>query len=161
MRFILLAIFGIAFGSAAQAQTATVVANCSTVIAPYVPGSARPVTVDTNGNLCVGGGSSVPVAIKFAPLTIVTLDVKTVTTGGTAVTALTTGHKTAGGWIQNPPSATINLCINEIGAATGTTSSGDTTCIIPGATYNLVPSAGAVSVISSDSSHPFSGYGFQ
>lgn len=93
--------------------------------------------------------------------TLVTLDVKTVTTGGTAVTALTSGHKSAGGWIQNPPSATINLCINEIGTATGTTTSGDTTCIIPGQTYNLVPSSGTVSVISSDSSHPFGGYGFQ
>jgi hypothetical protein len=91
--------------------------------------------------------------------TIVTLDVKTVTTGGTAVAALTAGHKTAGGWIQNPSNATINLCINEIGTATGTTSSGDTTCIIPGQTYNLIPSGGAVSVISSDSSHPFAGYG--
>lgn len=93
--------------------------------------------------------------------TLVTLDVKTITTGGTAVTALTSGHKSAGGWIQNPPSATINLCINEIGTATGTTTSGDTTCIIPGQTYNLVPSSGTVSVISSDSSHPFGGYGFQ
>lgn len=93
--------------------------------------------------------------------TITTLDIKTVTTGGTAVAALSSGHKTAGGWIQNPSNATINLCINEIGTATGTTSSGDTTCIIPGQTYNLIPSSGAVSVISSDSSHPFSGYGLQ
>lgn len=93
--------------------------------------------------------------------TLVTLNVKTVTTGGTAVTALAAGNKTAGGWIQNPPSATINLCLNEIGTATGTTSSGDTTCIVPGQSYTLTPSAGAVSVISSDSSHPFSGMGFQ
>lgn len=91
--------------------------------------------------------------------TLVTLDVKTVTTGGTAVTALTAGHRTAGGFIQNPPSATINLCINEIGTATGTTSSGDTTCITPGQSYRLAPATTAVSVISSDSAHPFSGYG--
>lgn len=104
---------------------------------------------------------SVNAATSPGTRTIVTLDVKTVTTGGTAVTALTSGHKSAGGWIQNPSSATINLCINEISTATGTTSSGDTTCIIPGQTYNLVPSSGAVSVITSDSSHPFSGYGFQ
>lgn len=113
------------------------------------------------GNAVLSATNPLPVASTPGARTLVTLDVKTVTTGGTAVTALTSGHKSAGGWIQNPPSATINLCINEIGTATGTTSSGDTTCIIPGQTYNLVPSSGAVSVISSDSSHPFSGYGFQ
>lgn len=93
--------------------------------------------------------------------TFVPLDVATVTTGGTAVTALTAGHRTAGGWIQNPPSATINLCINEVTTASGTTSAGSLTCIVPGQTYNLAPGSAAVSVISSDSAHPFSGFGFQ
>lgn len=93
--------------------------------------------------------------------TLVTLDVKTVTTGGTAVTAIAAGHRTAGGFLQNPKGATIDLCINEISTATGTTSSGDTTCIVPGASYTVAPAAGAVSVITSDSSHPYSGYGMQ
>lgn len=92
---------------------------------------------------------------------LVPLDVATVTTGGTAVVALTQNHRSGGGWIQNPPSATVNLCINEVGTATGTTSSGNTTCIVPGQSYVLIPNAGPVSVISSDSSHPFSGYGIQ
>lgn len=92
-------------------------------------------------------------------LTIVPLTVATVTTGGTAVTALTAGQRIAGGWIQNPWSATINLCINEAGVAAGTTSAGSTTCIVPGQAYSLTPSPGSVSVISSDSAHPFSGYG--
>lgn len=92
---------------------------------------------------------------------LVPLDVTTVTTGGTAVVALTQNHRSGGGWIQNPPSATVNLCINEVGTATGTTSSGNTTCIVPGQSYVLIPNAGPVSVISSDSSHPFSGYGIQ
>ena len=96
-----------------------------------------------------------------AQRTLVTLDVKTVTTGGTAVNALSAGHRTAGGFLQNPIGATIALCINEIGAATGTTSAGDTTCIQPGQSYVIAPGAAAVSVISSDSSHPFSGYGMQ
>lgn len=69
MRFILLAIFGIAFGSAAQAQTATVVSSCSTVTAPYVPGSARPITVDTNGNLCIDSGGSGTVTVAPSELT--------------------------------------------------------------------------------------------
>jgi hypothetical protein len=96
---------------------------------------------------------------KSGVTTLVTLDVKTVTTGGTAVTALTSGHRTAGGWIKNPESATVNLGINEIGTASGTTSNGDTTFIEPGAAYELAPSSNAVSVISSDSAHPFSGQG--
>jgi hypothetical protein len=96
-----------------------------------------------------------------AAVTEVTLDVKTVTTGGVAVTAIASGHRTEGGWIQNPPSATVNLCINTIGAASGTTSSGDTTCVVPGQTYVVSAGPGAVSVISSDSAHPFSGYGYQ
>jgi hypothetical protein len=93
--------------------------------------------------------------------TIAPLDVATVTTGGVAVTALTAGHKTAGGWLQNPIGASINLSNNEIGTATGTTSAGNTTCIVPGQVYQLVPSSGAVSVITSDSAHPFSGEGWQ
>lgn len=116
-------------------------------------GVNAPIPTGTNQ---IGGVTTTPGA-----RTLVTLDVKTVTTGGTAVAALTTGHKTAGGWIQNPPNATVNLCINEIGTASGTTSSGDTTCIIPGQTYNLIASGGAVSVIASDSSHAYSGYGLQ
>lgn len=93
--------------------------------------------------------------------TLVTLDVKTVTTGGTAVNAISAGHRTAGGFLQNPFGATAALCINEIGAASGTTSSGDTTCIQPGWSYRVTPAAGAVSVVTSDSTHPFSGYGVQ
>lgn len=91
--------------------------------------------------------------------TLVTLDVKTVTTGGTAVTAIAAGNRTAGGFLSNPKAATIDLCINEIGTAVGTVSSGDTTCILPGQTYTVAPASTGVSVISSDSAHPYSGYG--
>jgi hypothetical protein len=94
-------------------------------------------------------------------VTKVPLDVATVTTGGTAVTALTAGHSTAGGWIFNPDTATYDLCINEIGTASGTTSAGSTTCIEPNTTYAIAPGSGAVSVISADSAHAFSGMGYQ
>ncbi len=77
----------------------------------------------------------------------------------TLQTALIAGHRTAGGFLLNPIGATINLCINEQGTASGTTSAGALTCILPGQSYVLTPAAGAVSVITSDSSHPFSGYG--
>lgn len=88
------------------------------------------------------------------------LDVASVTTAGAAVTALVAGHHTSGGFIQNPPGATTNLCINQIGIA-ATTAGGNTTCIPPGATYELAANSGAVSVVSSDPGHAFSGYGYQ
>ena len=90
---------------------------------------------------------------------LVSLDVSTVTTGGTAVTAINAGHRASGGWIQNPPTAATNLCINERGTAT-TTAGGDVTCIAPGQTYMLSGNAGPVSVVSSDSAHAFSGMGW-
>lgn len=136
-------------GVASTEEAGAVVLECQAAGAVSVPCKSNP-----DGTLVVSSGAP-------ASITPITLDVKTVTTGGTAVVALVAGHKTAGGWLQNPVGATINLCINELGTAVGTTSSGDTTCIVPGQTYTLTPSAGAVSVISSDSSHPFSGVGYQ
>lgn len=100
-------------------------------------------------------------AIPAHAAQIIQLDIAIVTTGGVAVTAISANHRNAGGWIQNPPGATVNLCINEVGTASGTTSNGNTTCVVPGQAYVLTPNAGPVSVISSDSAHPFSGYGLQ
>lgn len=109
----------------------------------------------------VSSGTAVSTTSSESPAqrTIVALDVSTVTTGGTAVTALTAGHRTAGGFLTNPKGATIDLCINEQGTASGTTSLAGLTCVPPGGSYNLTPAAGAVSVITSDSAHPFSGQG--
>lgn len=121
------------------------------------------VELPTNGTGKVGlnAGTADVGNVGPAQRTLVTLAIKTVTTGGTAVNAMAAGGRTAGGFLQNPKGATIDLCINEIGTATGTTSSGDTTCIAPGQSYAVAPASTAVSVISSDSSHPFSGYGLQ
>lgn len=115
--------------------------------------------MDKKGNLCVG--STVGSTVAPSPTTIVTLDVKTVTTGGSAVAALAAGNRTAGGWLQNPSTATQPLCINEIGTASGTSSNGDTYCITPGNTTVLTGSANGVSVVSSDNNHPFAGYGYK
>ena len=127
------------------------------------PNGPRTVMVDANGNLCVIGTSTVSGSVTVNPgqRTLVALDVASVTTGGTAVNALAAGHATAGGFIYNPTVATVALCINQIGVASGTSSAGNTTCIQPGQPYNIVPSANAVSVISSDSTHAFSGMGLQ
>jgi len=87
--------------------------------------------------------------------------VSVVTTGGTAVTALTAGMRTQGGWILNPVGATQPLCINEAGGtAAGTTSVGPLICIAAGSSFNLAPSILAVSVVSSDSGHQFAGEGY-
>lgn len=95
----------------------------------------------------------------FSQTVLVPLDVSTVTTGGTAVTALSSGHRAAGGLIQNPAGALAPLCVSETGTASGTVSAGSTTCLAPGFTYKISAAPGAVSVISSDSGHAFSGYG--
>ncbi len=92
--------------------------------------------------------------------TIVALNISTVTTGGVAVTALNAGNCTAGGIIKNPENATQNLGINQNGTAAGTTSNGSTFFIVPGETFQLTASGNAVSVISSDSAHPFAGEGW-
>lgn len=117
---------------------------------------------DANGTL-QSARTSTPLPVANVPTarTLVPLDVATVTTGGVAVTAIAAGHRTAGGWIYNPTAATVNLCINEVTTAACTSSSGSCTCILPGTTYNLAPSGNAVSVITADSAHPFSGIGLQ
>ena len=104
----------------------------------------------------LAGTETVPGSMNIVPL-----DISTVTTGGTAVTAINAGNRTAGGFLQNPKGATVDLCINEQGTASGTTSAGNTTCVAPGNSYNLAPSNNPVSVVTSDSSHPFSGYGLK
>ena len=120
-------------------------------------GGALTGITDLNGNQF---GTGYPFPVAPGTLALVPLDISIVTTGGTAVTALAAGHRNKGGWIHNPSTATIKLCVNEQGTAAGTSSSGPTTCILPDQTYQLSPNGGAVSVISSDSAHVFSGQGF-
>lgn len=140
-------------GSAAGGQAANQSsgAGCINQTPTLSSGQQATLRCDSSGNLIT--------ASSIGTRTYVPLDISTVTTGGTAVTALNAGHHTAGGFLYNPIGASINLCINEQGTASGTTSAGALTCVQPGQAYTLAPAAGAVSVITSDSSHPFSGYG--
>jgi len=141
-----------------------VVASCGALGAPgpYVVGTYVPQTVDVNGQNCAtASATSGGTSISLASITVTPLDVATVTTGGAAVTALTAGHRAKGGFLMNPIGATVALCINEAGGtASGTTSAGSLICIQPGNSYNLAPSALAVSVITSDSAHAFAGEGY-
>ena len=132
--------------------------GAQSIVAPCVTGTGVPATSSSCSRVTTTNPLPVTQAGPSAR-TIVPLDIATVTTGGTAVTTLNAGHRTAGGFLYNPIGATINLCINEVATASGTTSAGSLTCIQPGQAYVLAPTSGAVSVITSDSSHPFSGYG--
>jgi hypothetical protein len=140
----------------AQAQPRQVVATCGAGVTLHV-GDGSNGTIDTTGADCVTGGSGGTITPGL--LTIVPLDVATVTTGGTAVTALAAGHRNKGGFLLNPAAATINLCINEQTTASGTVSAGGLVCIAPSQSYTLSPSALGVSVVTSDSAHPFAGQG--
>ncbi len=134
--------------SVAKAAILALLAPCIALIAPTPAAWAQ----------SPGSGSPTGVTTRV----IVPLDVSTVATGGTAVTALAATHRSAGGWLFNPATATTSLCINEQGGtASGTTSAGPLACIAPGQTYTLVPSWLPVSVVTSDSAHPFSGEGMQ
>lgn len=95
---------------------------------------------------------------KPASLTILPLDISSVTTGGTAVNALAAGHASAGGFVVTSNAA--GICINERGAA-GTASSGDTACVAQNQPYYLAPTSNAISVNSSSSSVTLAGYGYQ
>jgi 3D (Asp-Asp-Asp) domain-containing protein len=88
--------------------------------------------------------------------TLVALD-NSILNAGTAVTLLSAGHATAGGFIVAP----VSMNINQIGTA-GTTAGGSNIPVNAGATYEIIPSAGAVSgIISTGTSIAVAGYGLQ
>ncbi len=91
-------------------------------------------------------------------LQIVPLDIATVTTGGTAVTALNAGNAAAGGWLVTSNAA--GICVNINGVA-GTATTGDTTCVAQNQAYYIPPTFHPVSVNSSASSVNFGGNGFK
>ncbi len=110
-------------------------------------------------------GSNIIGSVNTGPRTFteVPLDIATTTTGGVAVTALNAGHRTAGGWITNPSTASsaATFCVNTVATATITSSAcvGSNNALVPGQTFTLPANGNTVSVISSDATHPFSGEG--
>ena len=132
----------------------------------------RPVAITASGTapLLVQSGVGTPVITygqqqtqiqtKITSLTVVPLDVGTVATGGTAVTALASGHATAGGFVGTSNAA--GICVDQYqtaGTVTGTPST--TWCVYPGQPYALVPSTHAVSVNSTASGVSIVGEGLQ
>jgi len=108
-----------------------------------------------------GGGGSINV--KPGTYTEVPLDVSTTTSANTAVTALIATHRSAGGWIENPPTATTVICVNTITTAAFSSGScvGSNNAVSPGQVFNIPSNSNAVSVVSSDASHAYSGEGLQ
>lgn len=146
----------------ADAAAGVIIVNPSCGTPSPLPSSGQQVTyVDSNGNLCTNVGSvSVTIgAVKPGSLTIVALDISSVTTGGTAVNALSATHSSAGGFVMTANAA--GICINQIGGAAGTSTSGSTTCVAQNQPYYIAPSANAVSVNSTASGVALAGYGFE
>ncbi len=137
----------------------------STYIAAITSTSTAALTILTGtgvpvGNPLVGTGNGPATNVKIGPFTIIPLDVATVTTGQTAITALVATHASGGGFIIT--SNTAGICVDQTttaGYATGSPST--TTCVAANQPYYLVPSGGAVSVNSTASSVALAGWGLQ
>lgn len=86
------------------------------------------------------------------------LDIASVTTGGTAVNALAAGNAICGGFIVTANAA--GMCVNQKGTAV-TSTTGDTTCVAQNVPFYLIPTSTAVSVNSSASSVALAGYGLK
>jgi len=97
--------------------------------------------------------------ITAAPVIPRDLDVATVTTGGTAVTALAAGNAAKGGFIK---AVSAILCIRDSTGTAGTVDGvAGTTCIAVGQTYMLPPQVGAISVNSSTAGAIIGGRGYK
>ena len=87
---------------------------------------------------------------------IITLDVKAVAVGSTAVTALNAGNARRGGFVVTSNAA--GLCVNLVGVA-GVASSGDTVCVAQNVIFTIPPTYGPVSV-NSTATAAIAGYGY-
>lgn len=89
------------------------------------------------------------------------LDAAQVTTGGTAVVVIKPGEVYNGCYIQNPASATTNLIIDPVNTASSSAPASTASIIAPGNSWTC-PGAvqNTVTVVSSDSAHPFYGVKF-
>lgn len=112
--------------------------------------------VDYNGNQ-FSSANPMPISLQSQAITIIPLDVTSVTTGGTPVNALSVGHVLRGGFILTTNAA--GICVSQQGAA-GTSTNSSTQCIAANQIYNIVPNTGAVSVNSVGSSVALSGQGY-
>lgn len=115
-------------------------------------------TVTANGVQFVPYGATLPTGVGLsAPNpTINALDISTITTSGTPVTAINAGHAVGGGLIQT--TNTAGFFVNQIAPAT-TIAAGANLFIPANTGYMVVPNAGAVSVNATASAVVLQGYG--
>jgi hypothetical protein len=130
------------------------------------------VTVSGTASLTIQSGTGVPVLVYgqvsiLGGITVtprqpilVPLDIATVTTANTAVTALNAGHASAGGWLVT--SAASGICVDQVttaGTVTGTPST--TACVGQNVPYYIIATPNAVSVNSTVGLTKFAGVGEQ
>lgn len=164
---------GITIGTVNQGtQAATATGSTWFFQEPLVqsaPGTPQTMALTIQGN---ASGIAVPVSLTSGSSTITTkpgtytevaLDISTTTSANTAVNALSATHRSAGGWIENPITATTVICVNTITTAAFSSGAcvGSNNGVAPGQVFNIPANANAVSVVSSDASHAFSGEGLQ
>jgi hypothetical protein len=148
-------------------QTVCLPQGLSNTMAAITPSATVPLAIQSGSGSCPTmiygtfqfGGTLGAVTTKPGSRAIIPLDVSVVTTGGTAVTALTAGHAAAGGFIvtNNP----AGMCVDQsttAGTVNGTPST--TVCVLQFESFPLTPNGGAVSVNSTGSGVAISGQGW-
>lgn len=133
-----------------------------TQITGTLPAFAATPAVTVSGTPTVAISGTPSVTTKNGSYTIVPFTVASVTTSGTAVTALTSGQRTAGGYLITANA--VGMCVSENGTAGTTTayaSGVETVCVPANTRYTLAASTNAVSVNALGTSVAFSGYGLQ
>ena len=141
----------IAAGTAASSTLPIYGQATSQATAPsYTTATPNPFSLDLNGGLRTQQANQTPAAATAS----------TITTGGTAVTAVT--GPVRGCYITNPTSATDenigtaeNLYVNPVTTAT-TTGNGTTLTLVPGQSFFCIPGqTTSVSAVAATSSHKF------
>lgn len=140
----------------ARAQ-ASGVASCGGETIPPGYGNTYP-TVDATGRLCDNGSGG---SVIVNPVVVTPTDKSgTVTSGGTAQTAIALNTSRKGWCITNPPTATENLQVRSGAVATSTTgiaiAPGQQACNPPG-----LIDQGLISVLGATTSHAWLGVEYQ
>jgi hypothetical protein len=103
-------------------------------------------------------GTAYTLCSSPAPRTQVPLDENEILNSGTAVTAISAGHRTAGGILQTGNAA--GMYVNEITTA-GTVVANGTVFVPENTIYQVTPGTGPVSVNATASAVIISGFGLQ
>lgn len=145
----------------ARAQAAYVVSDC-TAVSGMPLGPNQPLVEDQTGKLCGLAGGSAPTTPSYiAPSTVVPTDKGgTITTGGTAQTAIAANASRKGWCIQNPSDAGEVMYV-RVGATATTTSGMQLAAGQQACNPASIVDQGLVSVIAATTSHRWYGTEWQ